>query len=191
MAYRANPILVKLRAAGVLPKRAPGLRGKRTVRWSGEELAAIKAAVERDDLTNVEIAAQFKTSRGMVACLIKLHGWVRPVNGCVINGRRLAAHPKQEEWHKIPRTGRPKGIKMSAETCAKHSASMRRRWAGPEREKLLAMASRGRAKVVEMYPDFNRKTRPAPGTPERRLFEKIADALGAAAAHAEFTQASK
>ena len=189
MGKRTPQIVLRLRALGVIPKRREGLQGTRPpMRWKGEELAALKAACERDDLTIAEIAQQFKTGRGQVRALIKLHGWVRPVNGMVINGKRLSQNPKREEWKKIPRTGRPKGIKMSAETRAKHSETMRRRWSGPEREKLLAIAARGRKRCHEMHPDFNKRTLPPKGTPARRLFNKLAGALGAKTAHEVFAQ---
>lgn len=189
MGKRIPQIVLRLRALGVIPKRREGLRGTRqSVRWKGEELAALKAACERDDLTVAEIARQFKTGRGQVRALIKFHGWKRPVSGMTINARRLQNHPKREEWKKIPRTGRPKGIKMSAEARAKHSEAMRRRWAGPEREKLLEMASRGRKRCREINPLFNQRVRPPKGTAERRLFDKFAGALGAKRAHEVFAQ---
>jgi len=189
MARRVPEILLRLRALGVIPKRSGRLHGTRKPeRWAGEELAALKAACERDDLTVAEIARQFKTGRGHVRALIKLHGWVRPVDGRTINGRRLQSHPDREEWKKIPRTGRPKGIKMSAEARAKHSEAMRRRWAGPEREKLLAMAAEGRKRCREIHPEFNKRTRPPKGTKARLLFNKLAGTFGAKKAHETFAQ---
>lgn len=191
MGKRTPAIVLRLRALGVIPKRREGLQGTRApTRWQGDELAALKAACERDDLTIAEIAQQFKTGRGQVRALIKLHGWKRPVSGMVINGRRLQSHPMREQWKKIPRSGRPKGIKMSAEARAKHSEAMRRRWSGPEREKLLEMASRGRKRCREINPLFNQRTRPPKGTAERRLFNKFAGALGAKKAHEVFAQVS-
>ena len=69
--------------------------------------------------------------------------------------------------------GRPKGFKASDETRAKNAAALRRRWAGPEREKLLS--------AVKVNP----RRCPEPGTPERKVFDKVRQILGAAAAHAE------
>lgn len=81
--------------------------------------------------------------------------------------------------------GRPRGIPQSPEARAKISAAVRARWAGDERESLLACARAGLARARELHPELVRKTRPEPGSPERRLFNKIAVQLGAQAAHAE------
>jgi hypothetical protein len=61
----------------------------------------------------------------------------------------------------------PKGKPRSPETCAKISAT--------HKERGICLKVRGRRPRV----------RPLQGTPERRLFDRIANLLGAAAAHAE------
>ncbi len=79
--------------------------------------------------------------------------------------------------------GRPKGYVMSEESRAKLRAAWAAKFAGPEREA-------ARQKLIDQLRKANERRSmssrvPPFGTPERRLFEKIRQALGSAVAHAE------
>lgn len=78
---------------------------------------------------------------------------------------------------------------MTPEDRAKRSAAMRARWQDPEyRARMIALhVGGGSYRTPEWREKMSKalRKRPAPGTPERRTFIKIAKVLGAAAAHRE------
>lgn len=82
--------------------------------------------------------------------------------------------------------GRPKGFKVSPETLAK----MRQVWldklSAPGGEELRAQLN-AQLVLANKRRDQTRRVPPR-GTPERRLFEKLRQALGSAAAHAELAR---
>lgn len=87
------------------------------------------------------------------------------------------------------RPGRPKGTPQSPEARAKISAAMRHRWQNPEYRAFIRSLHEGAASY--RTPEYRAKmakakaTRPPAGTPERRLFDKLARVLGARVAHQE------
>jgi hypothetical protein len=81
--------------------------------------------------------------------------------------------------------GRPKGSKQSPEARAKISAALRERWKNPEYRAFIRSLHLGGGNY--RTPEYRAKmtTRPPAGTPERKVFDKVAQILGAAAAHRE------
>ncbi len=90
--------------------------------------------------------------------------------------------------------GRPKGYVVSPESRAKARATIKARLEGEagkaERERLMRLLEVAR-QSPRVCCGGRPRTRPAPGTEERRYFDKVADVLGAAAAHAELRRGAQ